>query len=263
MPFVEESGAPLDRVALLYRGGPWFQLTRGFAYIDPRDGTRWHVPAHDVRRPPTELHNGTDLASVPPYLWGLIASYGHQTLPAILHDRLTGMIPSDDPAGKRMRRRRVLDALFRVALRESGVPDLRSTAIWCAVRLQAFWTIRPPLGRLLAAQLILGIAACVAAIALAVLGHPLFLLLLLAPGALALPWGSELPFVVTTAYLSALYSPLLAGAAVASAAEYALAGLVWLISGRRGAPPTPGPMIARVRRTGAAAPDRMSENEGS
>ncbi|MBI5160814.1 MAG: DUF1353 domain-containing protein [Micrococcales bacterium] len=265
MPFVDTAGRPLDQTPLLYRGGPWFQLTEGFAWVDPADGTAWAVPPHDPSRPPSDPGNGTDLASVPPFLWGLVASYGRQTLPAILHDRLVDDVPEAAPAGERMRRRREVDEVFRRALVDAGVPDVRARTMWCAVRLQAYWRIRPALGALLTAQFLVGVAACVAAVALAAQGHPLFLLLLLVPGALAPGWGSELPFVVSAGYLSALYAPLVVAAALASGVEFVIARLLWWAGRRRGARPTPGPLLraATTPRRGASEARRMSENEGS
>lgn len=50
MPFTDHDGRPLDQVPLRYRGGRWFQLERGFRWIDPRDGTAVEVPPHDPAR---------------------------------------------------------------------------------------------------------------------------------------------------------------------------------------------------------------------
>lgn len=261
--FVDGAGRPLERVPLLYRGGRWFQLTAGFVWIDPSDGARYPVARHDPDRPPTDPGNGTDLASVPPFLWGLVASYGRQTLPAILHDRLIGQIPAEAPPRERMRRRRELDAVFRRALLDAGVPGLRARTMWAAVRLQAYWSIRPALGLLLVGQLLLAVTACVAAVAMTALGNPLSLVLLLAPGALALAWGSESPFVLAASYLAALYAPLLIAAALASAMEFGAARAVWLLGGRRGAAPTPGPLLRADSTPPASGRSGMSENEGA
>ncbi|TPW74508.1 DUF1353 domain-containing protein [Schumannella soli] len=250
MPFVDLDGRPLDRVPLLYRGGRDFQLESGFAWIDPRDGTRHEVAPHDPSRPASGPQNGTDLASVPPFLWGLVASYGRQTLPAILHDRLVDAVDTavDDagrpatPAG-RMRRRDRADGVFRRALEDAGLPRSRATVMWCAVRVEGYWRHRRALGALLVAQLALGVAAVVAAVVLGAVAHPLALLLLLAPAPFALAWGRQARFMLPAAYLAALYSPLVIAAALASGVEYLVALLLWLGGGRTGATPRPGPTI--------------------
>jgi hypothetical protein len=246
MPFIDSTGAPIDGVHLVYRPETvrLFQLERGFAWIDPRDGSRTEIPAHDLTRPPTDPHNSTDLASVPAFLWGLVASYGHQTLPAILHDALSDRADEAAPA-ERFAVRREADDAFRVALRESGVTTLRATTMWAVVSMQRYLRFRTPLGALLVAQVAVGVLAVIGAIVFAVLGHPLFLLLGLVPAVLALAWGRDAPVVIAGSYLGALYSPLIAGAAVASAAEYLIALVVFLATGRRGAPPRPGPTLRR------------------
>jgi hypothetical protein len=72
-----------------------FKVLTDFGYtIQPADSIR---RAPNVAPPWWDLKSidyfvakgiDTDLASVPPFLWGVIASYGHHTLPAILHDVL-------------------------------------------------------------------------------------------------------------------------------------------------------------------------------
>lgn len=244
MPFIDSTGAPLDGVHLLYRPATvrLFQLEQGFAWIDPRDGSRTDIPAHDVTRPATAPHNSTDLASVPAFLWGLVASYGHQTLPAILHDALSDRADQAAPAD-RFAVRRAADDAFRVALRENGVTTLRATTMWAAVSMQRYLRFRPPLGALLVAQAVLGGLAVIAAVVLGALGHPLLLLLGLAPALLALAWGRDAPLAITGSYLGALYSPLIASAALSSAVEYLIALVVFVATGSRGASPRPGPTV--------------------
>ncbi|MEP6842197.1 MAG: DUF1353 domain-containing protein [Pseudolysinimonas sp.] len=248
MPFIDKTGAPLDGVHLLYRPTEGdlrlFQLEHGFAWIDPRDGSRTEIRAHDVTRPATDPHNATDLASVPAFLWGLVASYGHQTLPAILHDALSDRA-DEAPAPRQIAVRRAADDAFRVALRESGVTTLRATTMWAAVSIQRYLRFRLPLGVLLVAQVALGALAVITAVVLGVLGHPLLLLIGLAPAALALPWGRTAPLVIASSYLVALYSPLIISAALSSAIEYLIALVVFLLSGLRGAPPHPGPTLRK------------------
>jgi len=246
MPFIDSTGAPLDRVHLLYRPAAvgLFQLEHGFVWIDPRDGTRTDIPAHDATRPPTDAHNATDLASVPAFLWGLVASYGHQTLPAILHDALSDRADEAAPAD-RFTVRRAADDAFRVALRESGVTTLRATTMWAVVSMQRYLRFRTPLGVVLVAQVVLGGLAVIAAVVLGLLGHPLLLLLALVPAVLALAWGRDAPAVIAGSYLGALYSPLIVSAALSSAVEYVIALVVFVATGMRGAPPRPGPTLRK------------------
>jgi len=247
MPFIDSTGAPLDGVHLLYRPTPdvrLFQLEQGFAWIDPRDGSRTEIPAHDVTRPPTDPHNSTDLASVPAFLWGLVASYGHQTLPAILHDALSDRADETPPA-QQFAVRRAADDAFRVALRESGVTTLRATTMWTVVAIQGWTRFRTPRGVLMVIQVVLGALAVIAAIVLGALGHPLLLLIGLAPAVLALLWGRTALLVIAGSYLGALYAPLIVAAAVSSAVEYLIALVGFLVGGRRGASPEPGPTLRK------------------
>ena len=244
MPFIDSDGAPLDRVHLLYREVRWFQLEQGFAWIDPRTGSRTDIPPHDVTRPATDPDNASDLASVPPFLWGLVASYGHQTLPALLHDALSDRADQAPPAAQ-LAVRHAADDAFRVALRESGVTTLRATTMWAVVSIQRYLRFRPPLGAVLVAQVVVGALAVLAAIVLAALGHPLLLLIGLAPAVLALPWTRNADVVIAGSYLGALYSPLIVSAALSSAIEYLIALAVFLLGGRRGATPQPGPTLRK------------------
>lgn len=246
MPFVDSAGAPLDGVELRYRPASvrLFQLEQGFAWIDPRDGSRTDIPAHDLSRPATEPHNSTDLASVPPFLWGLVASYGHQTLPAILHDALSDRA-DEAPRAQQLAVRRAADDAFRVALRESGVAPLRAAAMWTAVSIQRYVRFRPPLGALLIIQVVLGALAVIAAVVLGVLGHPLLLLIGLAPALLGLAWWRTAPVPIAGAYLGALYSPLIVSAALASAIEYLIDLVAFLVGGARGPAPRPGPTLRK------------------
>jgi len=232
MPFLAADGAPLGSLPLRYLGGGGFEVQQAFRWVDPRDGASYDIPAGQP----------TDLASVPPFLWGLVASYGRQTLPAILHDALSERA-DHAPAGTGNAVRRDADLRFRRALVESGVTVLRARTMWAAVSLNRYAVFRLPLGLLLFAQMIVSIAAIVGAVVLAALGHPWWLLLLAAPAALAIPWGGDAGLAVSAAYLGALYLPLVAAAALASGVEYLVALAVWLAEGRPGPAPHPGPML--------------------
>jgi hypothetical protein len=232
MPFLDADGAPLGSLALRYVGGRDFVVEQPFRWVDPRDGADYDLPSGQE----------TDLASVPPFLWGLVASYGHQTLPAILHDALSRRA-DHAPSGTGNAIRRDADLRFRRALIESGVTALRARTMWTAVALNRYAVFRMPLALLLFAQAIASIAAIVGAFVLVGLGHPWWLLLVAAPAVLALPWGPDAGLVLSAAYLGALYLPLVVGAALASGVEYLVALAVWLVDGRRGPTPRPGPTV--------------------
>ena len=76
----------------------------------------------------------TDLASVPAVLWGVVASYGRQTLPAVLHDVLYRAARGSGRPTRARRLRREADLLFRATLRETGAGPVRRWLMWAAVR---------------------------------------------------------------------------------------------------------------------------------
>jgi hypothetical protein len=221
-------GAP--PLNLQYLGGRQFELMAQLRWQDPADGSIVTIPPGTF----------TDLASVPPFLWGLVASYGRQALPAILHDHLSDVATSFSQA-------READHRFHVALREEGIPDVRAAAMWAAVGLGSWVKHRGALGLLFVAVMVLGVAAIVGGVVLGVLLHPLWLLLMLAPLPLALVWGREAGLQVTATYLFALYSPLIITAAILSGLDYVVAFVLWVLRGFRGNPPTPGPTIRRKK----------------
>ncbi|WP_168916237.1 DUF1353 domain-containing protein [Microcella flavibacter] len=241
MPFETVEGAPLDGVPLLYRMGREFQVTRPFAYRDPRDGVVTLVPAHDTARPPTS-GNSTDFASVPPFLWGLIANYGPQTLPAILHDAMVEQARRA-PEPERLARRRVADDLFRLALVDNGIHLLRARVMWAAVGLESRWRHGGLGGRILIAQVALGALALIAAVVLGILLTPWWMLGLALPATLAPLQRTSAPLVVAATYLGALYAPLVLGAFLAAHVEGLIALVVWLATGRRGPRPQAEPTI--------------------
>lgn len=78
----------------------------------------------------------TDLASVPPFLWGLIASYGTHTMPAILHDVQWDSARATADARHRALLRRRADALFRKTLRDHAHLGVATRwLMWGGVRL--------------------------------------------------------------------------------------------------------------------------------
>jgi len=114
-----------------------FQLVEGFSYRS-RSGDVYDVPPH-----PTDYAETTDPASVPPFLWGLLASYGRQLRAALMHDHLCDRANTLAAAGQRAeaeRVRRLGDNLFREAMRDKQEPDrrvpwLRSWVFWAGVTM--------------------------------------------------------------------------------------------------------------------------------
>ncbi|QAV69924.1 DUF1353 domain-containing protein [Salinibacterium sp. UTAS2018] len=242
MPFTDHDGNELRSLPLVYRLDRDFQVAEAFCWRDPRPGGLViEVPAHDPALPPTE-GNSTDFASVPPFLWGLIASYGKQTLAAILHDHLTHQTRLA-PADERLALRRVADETFRVALADSGVHQLRARVMWAAVGIERYAHHGGVLGWLIIAQLTLGIVALIAAVALGVAAHPLWFLLAAAPAVLAIVWGRNANLVLASTYLGALYAPLVAAAFIGSRLEQFLAFIIWVASGTPGPAPKAEPTL--------------------
>jgi hypothetical protein len=239
MPFETLDGRPLDRVALVYRRGRDFQVVTPFRYRDAASGTITRIPAHDVTLP-ARPGNSTDFASVPPFLWGLIANYGPQTLPAVMHDAEVAAL-LEAPSSARLSRRRESDERFRRALIDEGVHRLRARTMWSAVGLESWWRHGGRLGRVLIAQVAIGALALVAMVPLATLSSPWWMLVALAPAALAPLWRGDVTLVLAASYLGALYLPLVAGAYAAAHVENVIAMAVWLATGRRGPRPSAEP----------------------
>src|SRR4029079_10454605 len=113
-----------------------FELRTPFAY-QPSSGPAIEVPTH-----PNEFAESTDLASVPPLLWGLLPSYGRQLRAALLHDHLCD-------TAKNYSERRTADQMFLLAMRAKGddtltdlqnrVPWFRSRVFWAGVCFGRYW----------------------------------------------------------------------------------------------------------------------------
>lgn len=127
MPFTTtaDPSSPRPQPTLKIVGSTTFQLTSGFYYHRTGAAAPIHIP-------PNAAGTTTDLASVPQLLWGFLASYGRQTLPAIMHDHLCDeaerLKPPADYAA-----RRAADDLFRQALRDEGVDGARAATFWAGV----------------------------------------------------------------------------------------------------------------------------------
>jgi hypothetical protein len=106
----------------------------GWASIPPG------VPDLDSR---VTVDTCTDLASIPPFLWGLIPSYGRHTMPAILHDvrcdaaHAAAAGPGGRPHSAYLRRK--ADQQFRHTLKTHASQGLVTRfVIWSAVRMFGF-----------------------------------------------------------------------------------------------------------------------------
>lgn len=160
-----------------------FELMTPFAYVS-RTGQVVAVPRH-----PNEFALSTDLASVPPLLWGLLPSYGRQLRAALVHDRLCDLVNNAPDRQQAYRDRRRADDLFLEALRDPGdgsvahlarrVGGFRSRLFWVGVSYGRYWKFR----KLLAALLTVHVLGGVLAADLIVRAQPLRWL------AGLLPWG--------------------------------------------------------------------------
>jgi hypothetical protein len=116
----------------------YFRVLTEFRYADPRTldpANGGAAPSGDLAVP-AEVEK-TDLASVPPFLWGVLSSYGSHTMPALLHDRLCNVAESQRPGGAGLRR--WADKHFRRMLRDEARAGIATRwAMWAAVRLFSF-----------------------------------------------------------------------------------------------------------------------------
>ncbi len=255
MPFFNEQGEPLDRIFLLQRSPRHFQLLRPISFLEAGrpESQRIVVPAHDPELPAVG-DNQTDLASVPPFLWGLIASYGRQTAAALLHDHLSDEARHGDPA-TRIDRRRVADRLFGVALLESGISILRMLVMRSFVSVQKYVEFRRWQGYTMIAHAALAIAFVYAVIgavsglwATPMSSSPWSLLLVLLPTVTTMLWWRDAVTMIVIVYMGAIFAPFILIAAVAEFLLLLVEGAVWLLAGRRGPVPVIGPTILARRR---------------
>jgi hypothetical protein len=173
-----------DPMPELRQTGPTsFVLLKGFCYHvadgDPEAGTVYVIPGEEADRdvrtrhttttddppqqvviPPTAGGGATDLASVPSFMWWLIASYGNHTRAALLHDSLYVEKGEEAPVP-----RATADRLFLTALREPGQKKgaFRHWLMWVAVSL--FGNMNRLLGACCALQVLVVWVSTVAAIA--------------------------------------------------------------------------------------------------
>jgi hypothetical protein len=134
---------------LQHLDGTWFRLLNSFCYRppprDPDHDEVFVVPGADapaspptrttkqgalgVVIPPNPMGGKTDLASVPWFMWWLVARYGNHTKAALLHDAL--IVDEGVPPVPRT----TADRLFLAALREPGQKTgaFRHWLMWAAV----------------------------------------------------------------------------------------------------------------------------------
>lgn len=221
MPFFTDDGEALKAIDLAQRPaiGFVFDVRTAITYRDPVSGRAYRAPAVGeptfgesirVREPGVgrgKLPGRTDLASVPQFLWGFIASYGRQSAPAIVHDHQSWIADnlSDDRAAYAQRRED--DRVLRTGLREQGVPLVRAWLMWCWVSVGRYWRYRPTLAALLIAQVTLS-AAVVIVVSVVAPVNLVVLPLALVPLLLALPWGRDRHLVIWLSYSLAFVGPL-------------------------------------------------------
>ncbi|MCD2441512.1 DUF1353 domain-containing protein [Agromyces sp. SYSU K20354] len=228
MPFLTDDGHPLDELALAQRpaDGYRFELREPFVYVDPASGRRYPVPEQSGQRVET------DLASVPTLVWAFIASYGRQSAPAVMHDVYAA--PTDEPVTPDRRaeleRRREVDRVFRTALREQGVPLLRSTLMWAWVSADRERGLAGVAGAVFVWQAILGAIVVVAASVLAFWNIG-WLVLAVLPAIAAVPWWRLAPLMLLLNYSGAVLSPLVVLQLLAVAPFRLIEVIVELVTG--------------------------------
>jgi Protein of unknown function (DUF1353) len=258
VPFARSGGGRLDRIHLVQRAPGTWQLTQPFTFLEKGrpESERIVIRAHDESRP-AKGSNASDLASVPPFLWGLIASHGRQTAPALLHDQQWWEALNPDP-DVWIAKRREADRLFGVALRESGSTPLRTQLLVAAVTLERYWGPRRWQAVAMALHTVAGVAALWAAL-LGTFGW-------WGIGVLALPalsvliWGADARAIGVLIYTGVVFFPIGAVALVGEYLLYALELLGWALGGRHGAMPKSGP-LGRTRRAKVRARRRVREAE--
>lgn len=267
MPFVDSDRNKLLTVELGQAplAAPTFQLRERFGYYEEtadgsvpgEEGITWaeaHVPDDHP-----EPGNRTDLASVPAIFWGLIASYGRQTAPAVLHDSECWKVREADRAGEitadeALRRRERIDRAFRLGLRELAVPPFMAWLMWTFVSLERYQKHSVP--RFLAMLLLgaVGLGLVVASVVVLIEGAawPLALLLLVLPVGTSAIAGRHWRLQLWVAYAGALMVPVAVFSLLAYPPFLVVENLAWLVIDRpkgKGSPVV-GPVdVKNIQRT--------------
>ncbi|MFF2275688.1 DUF1353 domain-containing protein [Agromyces sp. NPDC058126] len=204
MPFHADDGDRLAELGLAQRpaDAPSFELTAAIVYLDPETGRRYRVPARgEASAAPT------DLASVPTPLWGLIASYGRQSAPAVLHDARSREAAALGDRRAALVQRREDDRVFRTALREQGVPRLRARLMWAWVSADREREFGGVPGWLVIFQSAIGALVLVGTL-IAAFANPIWLVAWPLVGLASLVRGRLAPLVATLTFSLALLGPL-------------------------------------------------------
>ena len=253
MPYVAADGSRLTSIELAQVPvmAPTFQLREGIGYYelgeDPA-ATVW-AEAH-VPDPQPSDGNRTDLASVPTVFWSLIASYGRQTAPAIVHDseawRARSMPPRDA-----LWAREQADRRFRLGLRELGVSPFRAWVMWTFVSYERYQkhSTAKFVGLLLLGALGMLLIA-IAPVAWLGLGLPWPVAVLMAalPLATSAVTGRHWRLLVWASYAGALLLPVVVLQFAAYLPYLAIENIVWFFVDwlpRRKGSPVVGPTDVR------------------
>ena len=153
MPFVDSSDKSVPKTTLRLRQDALDRPGKSnFTCLD----AFWWTP--EVGKEPGAIDTvakgaSTDLASIPPFLWGFIPSYGSHTMSAVLHDSQCKTARAQDRAyGASLHRH--ADGRFRETLRDDArVGGATHWIMWAAVRLFG----DPKVGGTLGACIVIGL----------------------------------------------------------------------------------------------------------
>lgn len=269
MPFVDSDRAKLLTVELGQAplAAPTFQLRRRFGYYEPTDdgsvpdeGAITWADAHVPDDHPSP-GNRTDLASVPPLFWGIIASYGRQTAPAVMHDSECWKVREDARAGtitptEALRRRERIDYRFRLGLRELAVPPFMAWLMWTFVSLERYQKHSVPrfVGMLAIGAVGLGLTVFSVVGLILGLPWPLALASLVLPVATSAVAGRHWRLQLWLAYAGALMVPVAVFSVLAYLPFLVVENLAWFVIDRpqRKGSPVVGPVdVKNIQRTAA------------
>ncbi|MEP6481451.1 MAG: DUF1353 domain-containing protein [Rhodoglobus sp.] len=225
-----------------------FQLRHEIGYYEgmgeapPHSDIIW-AHRHEPRKHPTP-GNRTDLASVPSVFWSLIASYGRQTAPAIVHDSECWKVFSaqyldqEKISGREAVQRRIqIDRRFRLGLRELRVAPFRSWLMWTFVALERYQ--KHAVGALIGFLFvgILGLLLVAGSlVAVLTFGLPLWvgLLMIFTPLATS-AIGGQWQMLVWFSYAGALMLPVVVLQFAAYLPYLLLENVIWfIVDGRHG-----------------------------